>query len=53
VSRAIPLLPDMPSWYAEGQLYHYRKTFAMKERIKFCSIVIGQLMVGRFILIVL
>jgi len=45
--RAVPLLPE------RNKFAFIERSFEVKERIKFCSIVIGQLVWGRFILIVL
>jgi len=44
---AILLLPERNKFAVIG------RPLEEKERIKFCSIVIGQLIMGRFILIVL
>jgi hypothetical protein len=45
--RAIPLLPERKKFTFIGGL------FEVKERIKLCSIVIGQLIWGTLLLIVL
>jgi len=47
MSRTIPLLPERNKFAFVG------RPLEIKERIIFCSIVIGQLIWGRFILIVL